>query len=59
MPEQVGGPRGSLIDRFPMPHFGNSEAEGKQKATAEVEVPTSRPPRSVRLADDLTQLARC
>ncbi|MBV7535132.1 OmpA family protein [Duganella sp. sic0402] len=35
MPEQVGGPRGSLIDRFPMPHFGNTEAEGKQKSKAE------------------------
>lgn len=35
MPEQVGGPRGSLIDRFPMPHFGNTEAEGKQKSKAQ------------------------
>jgi chemotaxis protein MotB len=28
MPEQVGGPRGSLIDRFPMPHTGSTEDPG-------------------------------
>ena len=25
MPEQVGGPRGSLIERFPMPRTGNTD----------------------------------
>jgi chemotaxis protein MotB len=35
MPEQVGGPRGSLIDRFPMPHTGSSEAPGDARATGE------------------------
>jgi len=28
MPEQVGGPRGSLIERFPMPRTGNSDVDG-------------------------------
>lgn len=35
MPEQVGGPRGSLIERFPMPRTGNSDAPGKQLASGE------------------------
>lgn len=44
MPEQVGGPRGSLIDRFPMPHFGNTESDGKQKSKAEdSDEPTKEP----------------
>jgi chemotaxis protein MotB len=30
MPQQVGGPRGSLIDRYPMPHFGTSDAPGEK-----------------------------
>ncbi|MTV36595.1 flagellar motor protein MotB [Duganella radicis] len=60
MPEQVGGPRGSLIDRFPMPHFGTSEAEGKQKATAEVAEQPEEPSSKVKYdsPDDLTQLSR-
>ena len=32
MPEQVGGPRGSLIERFPMPHNSMTDTPGKQKA---------------------------
>jgi len=32
MPEQVGGPRGSLIDRFPMPHNASSDTPGKEKS---------------------------
>ena len=31
MPQQVGGPRGSLIDRYPMPHFGTSDDPGEKK----------------------------
>ncbi|HEX8404716.1 MAG TPA: flagellar motor protein MotB [Duganella sp.] len=31
MPQQVGGPRGSLIDRYPMPHFGTSDEPGEKK----------------------------
>jgi len=33
MPEQVGGPRGSLIERFPMPHNANADTPGKEKST--------------------------
>lgn len=61
MPEQVGGPRGSLIDRFPMPHFGTTESEGKQKAEAEVtEEPTKQPSSKVKYEtpDDLEALSR-
>jgi len=35
MPEQVGGPRGSLIERFPMPRTGNSETNGKELSSGE------------------------
>jgi len=28
MPQQIGGPRGSLIERFPMPRTGNSDVDG-------------------------------
>ncbi len=35
MPQQVGGPRGSLIERFPMPHTGSSDTEGASKAAGE------------------------
>lgn len=60
MPEQVGGPRGSLIDRFPMPHFGNSEAEGKQKAAADQTDVPAAPSSKVKYdsPDDLTALSR-
>ena len=35
MPEQVGGPRGSLIDRFPMPHTGSTDTPGEKLAQGE------------------------
>jgi chemotaxis protein MotB len=35
MPEQVGGPRGSLIERFPMPRSGKSDAPGQALASGE------------------------
>ncbi|MET0268720.1 MAG: flagellar motor protein MotB [Duganella sp.] len=36
MPEQVGGPRGSLIDRYPMPETGSTDDPGDKRATGEV-----------------------
>jgi chemotaxis protein MotB len=33
MPEQVGGPRGSLIERFPMPRTGKTDAPGTALAS--------------------------
>lgn len=36
MPEQVGGPRGSLIDRYPMPETGSTDEPGDKRATGEV-----------------------
>jgi len=41
MPEQVGGPRGSLIDRFPMPHTGSTEEPGDKKARGEANTRTT------------------
>jgi chemotaxis protein MotB len=41
MPEQVGGPRGSLIDRFPMPHTGSTEEPGDHKAKGEANTRTT------------------
>ena len=41
MPEQVGGPRGSLIDRFPMPHTGSTEEPGDRKARGEANTRTT------------------
>jgi chemotaxis protein MotB len=35
MPEQVGGPRGSLIERFPMPRTGNSDVQGSEQRSTE------------------------
>ena len=35
MPQQVGGPRGSMIERFPMPRTGNSDSEGSSKAAGD------------------------
>ncbi|MYM22453.1 OmpA family protein [Duganella sp. FT135W] len=60
MPEQVGGPRGSLIDRFPMPHFGSSESEGKKKATAEAVDTPEQPSSKVKYdsPDDLAALSK-
>jgi chemotaxis protein MotB len=41
MPEQMGGPRGSLIERFPMPHTGRSEAPGEALAAGETAPPAT------------------
>ena len=46
MPQQVGGPRGSLIERFPMPHTGSSEAPGDAKASGDP-TPVVTPPAKV------------
>jgi chemotaxis protein MotB len=60
MPEQVGGPRGSLIDRFPMPHFGSTETEGTKKAQAEQTDTPAEPSSKVRYdsPDDLAALSK-
>ncbi|TFW23599.1 flagellar motor protein MotB [Duganella callida] len=60
MPEQVGGPRGSLIDRFPMPHTGSTEQEGDKKASAEQTDVPAQPTSKVKYdtPDDLAALSR-
>jgi chemotaxis protein MotB len=35
MPQQVGGPRGSLIERFPMPRSGKNDSPGQALASGE------------------------
>ena len=61
MPEQKGGPRGSLIDRFPMPRTGSGNASGPGKLMSSGAIdPTDRakPKVSYESPEDLTALAR-
>ncbi|OBV40915.1 chemotaxis protein MotB [Janthinobacterium psychrotolerans] len=66
MPEQKGGPRGSLIDRFPMPRngMGDTRTEGKKenegkpeqaKAKSDAE---AKPKMSYQTPEDLLALSR-
>ncbi|TWI67600.1 chemotaxis protein MotB [Pseudoduganella lurida] len=58
MPEQVGGPRGSLIDRLPLPRTGNTDVEGKEEKGMK-QNPQQAPQKvSYETADDLNLLAR-
>ncbi|MET3131983.1 chemotaxis protein MotB [Oxalobacteraceae bacterium GrIS 1.11] len=59
MPEQKGGPRGSLIDRFPMPRNGSGSASGpgKQMSNGDID-PTDRPKVSYQSPEDLNTLSR-
>lgn len=47
MPEQVGGPRGSLIERFPMPRTGNSDNEGSSKSAGDAATKAAGEPNPV------------
>ncbi|WP_295995832.1 flagellar motor protein MotB [Rugamonas sp.] len=61
MPEQVGGPRGSLIERFPMPHNANADTPGKEKSTgspASSLAPTEETKVSYDTPGDLQALSR-
>nr|WP_315402410.1 flagellar motor protein MotB [uncultured Duganella sp.] len=61
MPQQVGGPRGSLIDRYPMPHFGTSDEPGEKKnAQGEPEPEPPIKPEKVKYESpaDLTALSK-
>ncbi len=58
MPEQVGGPRGSMIDRFPMPRTGNTDTDGKAEKSTE-NSPQAAPSKvSYETPDDLQLLAK-
>ncbi|WP_338763720.1 flagellar motor protein MotB [Massilia sp. METH4] len=58
MPEQVGGPRGSLIERFPMPRTGNSDVQGKEEQSTQ-QNPQQAPSKvAYETRDDLAQLAK-
>jgi chemotaxis protein MotB len=58
MPEQVGGPRGSLIDRFPMPHTGSTEEPGDKKAQGEPTTTTTTAKVKYDSPDDLQALSK-
>ncbi|AVR99280.1 flagellar motor protein MotB [Pseudoduganella armeniaca] len=58
MPEQIGGPRGSLIERFPMPRTGNTDTDGKAENSTE-NSPQAAPSKvSYDTPDDLALLAK-
>ncbi|MES2741518.1 MAG: flagellar motor protein MotB [Pseudomonadota bacterium] len=64
MPESQGGPRGSLIERFPMPRdgSGNTAASGKKKSSAETSASDSAQAQESRISyetpADLAALSR-
>ncbi|MES2258627.1 MAG: flagellar motor protein MotB [Pseudomonadota bacterium] len=58
MPEQVGGPRGSLIERFPMPQTGKTETPGKALASGEDSAVVSPGKVSYETPGDLQKLAK-
>jgi chemotaxis protein MotB len=58
MPEQIGGPRGSLIERFPMPRTGNSDTDGKN-INGQQDSPETAPKKvTYESPDDLKLLAK-
>ncbi len=58
MPEPVGGPRGSLIERFPLPRTGNADVDGKAQESTE-NSPEAAPSKvSYETAEDLQLLAK-
>lgn len=65
MPEQIGGPRGSLIERFPMPRTGNTDVDGNAtqgynkspNQTAENRVKYEKPEDLQLLAKTLGQMS--
>jgi chemotaxis protein MotB len=64
MPQQIGGPRGSLIERFPMPRTGNTDVDGTATSgfnkvpqqTAEQRVYYETPQDLTLLAKTLTKM---
>jgi hypothetical protein len=63
MPQQVGGPRGSLIERFPMPRTGYADVqgEGKSKDPADpqpAKVNYQSPEDLKKLADALAEMSK-
>ena len=62
MPEQKGGPRGSLIDRFPMPRdgMGDTRTAGKQQHEGKPDASTAKeqPKVSYQTPEDLLSLSR-
>ena len=58
MPEQMGGPRGSLIERFPLPRTGSSDVDGKNEQ-ATLDSPETAPSKvTYETAEDLQLLAK-
>ncbi|QCP10594.1 histidine kinase [Pseudoduganella umbonata] len=58
MPQSVGGPRGSLIERFPMPRTGNSDVQGKAEESTK-QNPQQAPAKvAYETREDLALLAK-
>jgi chemotaxis protein MotB len=58
MPEAVGGPRGSLIERIPKPRSGNSDVEGREEQSTQ-QNPQQAPSKvAYETRDDLALLAK-
>jgi chemotaxis protein MotB len=59
MPQQIGGPRGSLIERFPMPRTGNTDVDGTAtKGFNKVPQQTAEQRVRYETPEDLTLLSR-
>ena len=60
MPEQKGGPRGSLIDRFPMPRdgMGDTRTEGSKTKDGKPDTADAKPKMSYQTPEDLMALSR-
>ena len=58
MPEQVGGPRGSLIERFPMNRTGNTDVQGKEVQSTEQNAQQAPQKVAYETKEDLQLLAK-
>ncbi|UGQ48972.1 flagellar motor protein MotB [Massilia endophytica] len=63
MPQQVGGPRGSLIERFPMPRTGYADVQGEGKSNEPAnpqpaKVNYQSPEDLKKLADALAEMSK-
>jgi len=63
MPQQVGGPRGSLIERFQMPRTGTADVQGEGKTTDPADPSTTKvnyqsPEDLKKLSDALTEMSK-
>ncbi len=60
MPEQKGGPRGSLIERFPMPRkgMGDTRTDGNKTQDGKAGTAQAQPKKNYQTPEDLLALSR-